>query len=487
MHNLKKIASISNLLHLFKLNQRNPNRKMMKKIIILIFLCLSSLIHQAQTWSAVGNGVNGDVYCFKIYNGDLYVGGRFYHPGTTKLCGLMKWDGISFDTLQGNYLFGGYTISAMEVYNNELYLGGSFSPGTFSYPSTFAHIARWNGNSFDSVTNGCDNSVYALKVYNGCLYVGGDMRTADGIVVDGIAKWNGSQWLSVGGGINPNGRVYELEIYNNELYAAGLFSFTALNTTSIARWNDSTWNEVGPGGIAGAVYSLGIFDNELYAGGPYFTEAGGVPVHHIAKWDGTNWSAVGSGTEEYFSHIFALKEYHNELYAGGMFNVMDGDSMRCIARYDRSAWDSVGTGVDSATVPIDTIFGQDTTYLYPPHQVNAFIELNDELYVGGEFNMIGGVAAHSIAKWNTPVGINELINSKPIFAFPNPTTDKIFISSQEQKTFFKLYDVAGKLLLENNFGTQMLEIDIQGFESGVYILSAGNKQQQFHFKIIKQH
>ena len=32
----------------------------------------------------------------------------------------------------------------------------------------------------------------------------------------------------------------------------------------------------------------------LYAGGD-FTTAGGVSANHIAKWDGTNWSALGSG------------------------------------------------------------------------------------------------------------------------------------------------------------------------------------------------
>ena len=32
----------------------------------------------------------------------------------------------------------------------------------------------------------------------------------------------------------------------------------------------------------------------VYVGG-VFTTAGGVPVNGIAKWDGSNWSALGSG------------------------------------------------------------------------------------------------------------------------------------------------------------------------------------------------
>ena len=38
----------------------------------------------------------------------------------------------------------------------------------------------------------------------------------------------------------------------------------------------------------------------LYAGG-YFTTAGGVPANYIAKWDGSAWSALGSGMNGYLS------------------------------------------------------------------------------------------------------------------------------------------------------------------------------------------
>jgi hypothetical protein len=42
------------------------------------------------------------------------------------------------------------------------------------------------------------------------------------------------------------------------------------------------------------VYALAMSGTELYAGGRFST-AGGVPANRIAKWDGTAWSALGSG------------------------------------------------------------------------------------------------------------------------------------------------------------------------------------------------
>ena len=56
---------------------------------------------------------------------------------------------------------------------------------------------------------------------------------------------------------------------------------------------------VGPGsGISGSeclCNALAVSGTNLYAGG-YFTKAGGVPANYIAKWDGSAWSALGSGT-----------------------------------------------------------------------------------------------------------------------------------------------------------------------------------------------
>jgi hypothetical protein len=50
--------------------------------------------------------------------------------------------------------------------------------------------------------------------------------------------------------------------------------------------------------------------------GGTFTSAGGQPANRIAKWDGTNWWALGSG---FISTITALAVNGTNLYAGGNF------------------------------------------------------------------------------------------------------------------------------------------------------------------------
>ena len=53
-----------------------------------------------------------------------------------------------------------------------------------------------------------------------------------------------------------------------------------------------------------------------------FTTAGGVAANHIAKWDGSAWSALGSGMN---GNVLALTlDSSGNLYAGGDFTIAGG-------------------------------------------------------------------------------------------------------------------------------------------------------------------
>jgi hypothetical protein len=150
------------------------------------------------------------------------------------------------------------------VYNDELYVGGSFdSAGGISVHN----IARWNGTNWDSVGNGihfsgtsCESGVYSMIVFNGELYVGGDIDSAGGFAVNGVARWNGVTWDSLGSGVyNVNG-----DMLNN-----------------------------------GTVKSFYIFDSLLYVGGS-FNYAGNISLAHagdggtLSEWDGNAWHKYDS-------------------------------------------------------------------------------------------------------------------------------------------------------------------------------------------------
>lgn len=451
----------------------------MKKIISLIFFLFISISMSAQSWSAVGVGVNEPVSALAVYNGELYAGGQF---------GVLKWNGSAFDTLPGNYQLGNFTVWSLAVFDNELYAAGR-NP-------QLDNIRRWNGSSWNSVGAGLNNDVYALAVYNGSLFAGG-IFTYSNLFSGHIMRWDGNDWWQLGNnGIDLQGsKVHALAVYENELYVAGNFVSIEgdTNLSGIARWNSSIWNSVGPKGINGVVSSLGIFGNELYAGGPYFTLAGGVAVNELAKWNGTIWNSVGSGVKDANAeegNISSFAEYHNELYAGGIFLTLDQDTIKSIARYNGATWIPVGSGVDSTGIPIDTIiwYGSDTTLYFPPHEINAFIEFNDELYAGGSFNMIGGVVAHNIAKWSTPVGMQEVSSDLSISVYPNPVDKNASLNFQSPIESLTLFSTDGKLLQQlNHLHQSKLDLDVSALSSGMYFIEASSNNKIYRGKILVSH
>ena len=96
------------------------------------------------------------------------------------------------------------------------------------------------------------------------------------------------------------------------------------------------------------VSALAVSGTDLYAGGD-FTTAGGVPANCIAKWNGSAWSALGSGMKQRtIAHVYALAVSGTNLYAGGYFTTAGGVPANYIAKWDGSAWSALGSGIGTA-------------------------------------------------------------------------------------------------------------------------------------------
>jgi hypothetical protein len=95
---------------------------------------------------------------------------------------------------------------------------------------------------------------------------------------------------------------------------------------------DENWadNFVSPG-TSGPVTALALDGSgNLYAGGEFIT-AGGVIANSIAMWDGSSWSALGSGMD---GTVWALAlDGSGKLYAGGYFTTAGGKPSSYIARW----------------------------------------------------------------------------------------------------------------------------------------------------------
>jgi hypothetical protein len=286
-------------------------------------------------------------------------------------------------------------IRALAWDGNNLYVGGQF---VIAESVVVNNIAKWDGKRWSDIGDGTDGEVHALAWDGSNLYVGGSFSTAGGNIVNNIAKWDGNNWSDIGGGTDSIVRALAWD--GNNLYAGGSFSTAGGNiVNSIARWDGNSWLALGSGMDhfssfeTATVYALAWDGSNLYAGGN-FTKAGEGDAHRIAKWDGSIWADLDGGVDDYidwatdpYSYVLSLAWDGNNLYVGGSFFSAGGiPYTKDIARWDGSSWSALGSGIGESTIFDDTVYALEWD--------------GYNLYIGGDFNVAGGISANNIAKWD---------------------------------------------------------------------------------------
>ena len=209
-----------------------------------------------------------------------------------------------------------------------------------------------------------------------------------------------ANWVSLGGITGANGQVNAAVIDGSgNLYIGGEFTIVGnAIANGIAQWNGSSWSALGSG-MNGYVDALAVSGSTLYAGGD-FTTAGGSAATNIAQWNGSSWSALGSGIN---GNVQALAVSGSTLYAGGAFSTAGGSTIHDIAKWNGSSWSALGSGINGG--------------------VSALAVSSSTLYAGGEFTIAGtNVSAYAAeaSLAGTPVSpALALITANAAFSFTN--------------------------------------------------------------------
>jgi hypothetical protein len=277
-------------------------------------------------------------------------------------------------------------VQALAISGTNIYAGGRF---TLAGGNAAYCVAKWNGSGWSSLGPGMNDWVLALAVSGTNLYAGGYFSMAGGVSANRVARWNGNNWSALGSGLGPMMGIYSvraLALSGTNLYAGGSFTTAGFQTVNnIARWNGTSWSAMGSG-MNHTVEALAVSGTNLYAGG-WFTTAGSMSANSIARWNGSRWSALGSGMGgSEVNIVYALAVSGSNLYAGGLFVSAGGKGVGSIARWNGISWASVGSGV-----------GVNTNYYA---SVRSLAVSGDYLYAGGDFTRAGGIAANRIARWD---------------------------------------------------------------------------------------
>ncbi len=353
------------------------------------------------------------------YPGDVYPGDwPPLYPGDE------KWDG----QYSGNRRYPA-DVQALATDGQVIFAGGENLP-VYPYEPSFP-LARWQNNQWSQVADGTNGlmqgKVYAVATQGSTLYAGGSISLAGAVAVKNVARWNGTQWNAMAGGVYMNageGDVAAIAVNGTDVYVGGWFDRAGGQVVSnIARWDGAAWHPLGSG-LDRDVKAIAVKDGIVYVGGA-FTNAGGITVNHIARWDGANWSAMGGGTNEMVNTI-AIQG--SDVYIGGDFSSASDAYVRSIARWDGSRWQAMGSGLPGSVQTIKAtsegiyaagyfhpVIGQYTAFniaLWNGSSwanlgsgvqigpVNDAVPLDNRLFTGGKFSLAGNNWSDGFAIWN---------------------------------------------------------------------------------------
>lgn len=339
---------------------------------------------QNGTWSELGGGADQPVHALAVDGtGGLVVGGVFSQLGGSATGAIARWSGTAWQMLGTGIAWGVYSLAVLP--NGDLVAGGNFaSAGGL----VCTNLARWDGTTWSPLGSGCDNAVLDLQVMpSGDLVATGYFRHAGGIAANRIARWNGTSWSALGSGLTgyvlmglelSAGNTLALDPQGQLLVGGQFFAAGGVAASHLARWNGSNWQAMG--------WSLGIVNELAVRPNGEAWVAGDFPGR-LRRSAGATWSITGIGFDEASTLSAFVELPSGELCVGGGFDRAGGAMANGVARWDGAHWSAFTPGI------VGTLWC-------------AARRANGDVVVGGDILGMPGVATNRVALWNGSIWSN---------------------------------------------------------------------------------
>jgi len=459
----------------------------MKRSILLLWILLLPLSFARSQWSQFAPGnTNGTVVDFEIYNDELYAAGLFTQINGSNSNSISRWNGSSWQSVAGGFPDG---VHNMTVIDDKLYTA-VYEMQNDSNWIYYLSGGNWQKLGKGFYLNGASPSqfytcsMYDVQKYNNEIYASGEFNKNGTQVIKGIAKYNGTDWQGLGSGLSIpfQGQViypHQILINNGKLYVCGNFKNAGgVTVNGIAVWDGSTWSALGTG-FNSVVYAIEFYNNELYAGGD-FTLTGTDSVNAIAKWNGSTWVSpgfklkyIGNANGGYL-FVHTLKVIDNELLVAGGFDRVKPDGQP-----EGGAGNIISFDGNS----IDTLKGGAN------NDVEGLIKYKQKILIGGFFSKVGAnVTASKIALYDYSAAyVNNIssVSGSEINVYPNPFKTEFSISGYPERSEYKVYDILGRMVLSGKLLGSKMKID--NLLKGMYFLIIEKDGIQVkNYSILKQ-
>jgi hypothetical protein len=356
------------------------------------------------TFTALGTGVNGNVYTLAASDDTLYAVGLFTAAsGVADADKIAAWSSSTWHPLGTGMNGSTYALAVTDntLADDTIYAGGAFTLASGVADTNY--IAAWSDDTWHPLGTGMNGNVQVLAATDDTIYAGGAFTEASGDAnTNKIAAWSDDTWHPLGTGMNNTVQV--LVATDDTLYAGGDFGNISpfsgasgvANTRQIAAWSDDTWQPLGTG-MNGSVYALAATDDTIYAGGAFTEASGDANIIRVAAWANNTWHPLGTGILGTVRAL-ATDDTHGLLYAGGDFTTAGSVTANRVA-----VWDM---GIDT-WIPLQYATGQKGV----GGPVRALKVDDSVVYLGGDFTNAGGDSnADRVARWtwDAPQGSNAV-------------------------------------------------------------------------------
>jgi len=223
------------------------------------------------------------------------------------------------------------------------------------------HEGRWYSlidktfKDDDQMRGPLSGGVYAIHLLDDYVYIGGWTFNNDDPAYRYIRRFNvqTKKWESVGAGIGfVDGNSAKVSAFASDpdgnLYVGGTFTLAGGQTVSnIAKWDGTNWSDVS-GGLNGSVASLVWHNDTLYVAGS-FTKAGNVYSQGIIAYHGNQWISMNNGVNGIAQSVVVDKD--GTLYIGGFFETRFSDdlAMNSAAVWKNNQWEPLGLGLSQSS------------------------------------------------------------------------------------------------------------------------------------------
>lgn len=308
---------------------------------------------------------------------------------------------------------------------NDLYFFGNFN---FCNNLPCGSILKLSGGNWSHTDYVADAHIYnysegytLLKAPDsGDWYVGGDFYIAGTAFSQNIARYDGSEWHSMGLGLN--GMVTSIAWYKGQIYAVGRFYDSGpQHLTGLARWDGTEWQFCGDAAIFPR--QLLVAGDKLYLVGST-NEIDGV-YGGLFAYDGVQWTAPGNQSQ--FSSIPIISDI---VHFQGKIIVASEFEPQEVWQFANGAWTQL--------------------YAYPGFQgqIVRLCVVNGALYAGAR-------KPNQVLRWNGTIWVD--------MGYPyNGNSDNRIDGLFEFKGNLVVSTLSGCKIYQNGIWKPFIELEVNG-------------------------